>query len=79
MDYYLSLGFRGFKVGAGSLEMTPDGPKGYIPMRPSEAADFEGEKARVLREHCGRDVNIAFDGHMGNNEPDLGPRDRARP
>lgn len=74
-DYYLSLGFRGFKVGAGSLEVTPDGERrGYIPMRPSEAADFEGEKARMLREHCGRDINIAFDGHMGNNDQtwDLG-------
>jgi galactonate dehydratase len=73
-DYYLSLGFTGFKVGAGSLEITPDGPRGYIPMRPSEAAEFEGEKARLLRSHCGQGVNIAFDGHMGNNDQtwDLG-------
>ena len=68
VDYYLSLGFKGFKVGAGSFELTPDGARHYIPMRPSEAAAFEGAKARLLREHCGRDINIAFDGHMGNND-----------
>ncbi len=69
VDYYLSLGFRGFKVGAGSLEVTPDGQAiGYIPMRPAEAADFEGRKVSFLRDHVGREVNIMLDGHMGNND-----------
>jgi len=75
VDFYQSLGFRGFKVGAGSLEVKSDGSVDfYIPMRPSEAADFEGGKARYLREHVGRNVNIMFDGHMGNNDStwDLG-------
>jgi len=73
-DFYLSLGFRGFKVGAGSLEERPDETIGYIPMRPAEAADFEGRKVEVLRQHVGRDVNIMLDGHMGNNDQtwDLG-------
>ena len=74
-DFYLSLGFRGFKVGAGSLEVRPDGSVDYyIPMRPSEAADFEGAKVRFLREHVGRDINVMLDGHMGNNDQtwDLG-------
>ena len=74
VDFYLSLGFRGFKVGAGSLEVTPNGTVGYIPMRPAEAADFEGRKVDFLRKHVGRDVNIMLDGHMGNNDQtwDLG-------
>ena len=75
VDFYQSLGFRGFKVGAGSLEVKADGSvEHYIPMRPAEAADFEGRKVRFLREHVGRDVNIMLDGHMGNNDQtwDLG-------
>jgi len=74
-DFYLSLGFRGFKVGAGSLEVKADGSvESYIPMRPAEAADFEGQKIRFLREHVGRDINVMLDGHMGNNDQtwDLG-------
>jgi galactonate dehydratase len=75
VDFYLSLGFRGFKVGAGSLEVKADGSvEHYIPMRPTEAADFEGHKVRFLREHVGREVNVMLDGHMGNNDEtwDLG-------
>ena len=75
VDFYQSLGFRGFKVGAGSLEVKSDGSvEGYIPMRPAEAADFEGRKVQFLREHVGRDINIMLDGHMGNNDQtwDLG-------
>jgi L-alanine-DL-glutamate epimerase-like enolase superfamily enzyme len=69
VDFYQSLGFRGFKVGAGSLEVKADGSvEHYIPMRPAEAADFEGRKVRFLREHVGRDVNVMLDGHMGNND-----------
>ncbi|HVA87092.1 MAG TPA: mandelate racemase/muconate lactonizing enzyme family protein [Candidatus Saccharimonadales bacterium] len=69
VDFYRSLGFRGFKVGAGSLEVRADGSiDSYIPMRPAEAADFEGRKVEFLRHHVGRDVNIMLDGHMGNND-----------
>jgi len=75
VDFYRSLGFRGFKVAAGSLEVKADGSvEGYIPMRPAEAAEFEGRKVEYLRNHVGRDVNIMLDGHMGNNDQtwDLG-------
>ena len=69
------LGFRGFKVGAGRV-VRPTGTIGYMPMRPAEAADFEGDKADFMREHVGPDVNIMIDGHMGNNDQHLGPRHR---
>ena len=69
VDFYRSLGFSVFKVGAGSLEVRADGSiDSYIPMRPAEAADFEGRKVEFLRHHVGRDVNIMLDGHMGNND-----------
>src|SRR5664279_2494888 len=38
IDHYFSLGFRGLKVGVGSL--SPD-QGWYMPMTPGEAADFE--------------------------------------
>lgn len=63
-DHYLSLGFKGLKVGAGYLlngEFFQPGGS------PQEAADFEGDKAAFLRKHCGNDVQIMFDGHMGNS------------
>ena len=68
VDFYLSLGFNGFKVGAGSVTVTPEGTVGYTPMRPAETADFEGGKAAFLRNHVGPDINIMFDGHMGNSD-----------
>ncbi len=46
VDHYFSLGFRGIKVGAGSL--SPDG--WYMPKTPAEAAEFEGDKAAFMRE-----------------------------
>jgi L-alanine-DL-glutamate epimerase-like enolase superfamily enzyme len=63
VDYYLSLGFRGFKVATGSY--SAEG--WYTPATAQEAADFEGAKLEFLRRHCGRDVRIMLDGHMGNN------------
>ena len=62
--YYLSLGFRAFKIAAGSYS-SEDG--WYTPATPSEAAEFEGSKLEFLRRHCGRDVRIMLDGHMGNS------------
>jgi len=38
MDHYLSLGFRGFKIGVGSYSLSQGG---YLAPSPNEAADFE--------------------------------------
>jgi len=67
IDFYLSLGFRGFKIGAGSHEETSDGPVDFVPASASQAADFEGGKAEFVRRHVGMDVWFCMDGHMGNN------------
>src|SRR5207244_3653142 len=67
IDFYLSLGFRGFKIGAGSHEETPEGPVDFVPASASQAADFEGRKAEFVRRHVGMDVWFCMDGHMGNN------------
>ena len=63
MDYYLSLGFRGLKVGAGSR--TPESR--FVGKTPAEAADFEADKFAFMRQHVGPDVWLMMDGHMGNN------------
>ena len=64
VDHYLSLGFKAFKVGAGKF-VKDEG--GWVANTASEAADFEGRKADLLRSHVGRDVRFMLDGHMGNN------------
>ncbi|MCC6362938.1 MAG: mandelate racemase/muconate lactonizing enzyme family protein [Bryobacterales bacterium] len=63
-DYYLSLGFRGFKVATGSYSPS-DG--WYTPATSAEAAEFEGAKVDFLRRHCGPEIRLMLDGHMGNN------------
>jgi galactonate dehydratase len=64
VEHYLSLGFFGFKVGAGAY--TTD--RGYfVPAEPRAAADFEAEKLEFLRRRFGQGVNIMLDGHMGNS------------
>jgi len=63
MDHYFSLGFRGLKVGAGSL--SSDG--WFMPKEAKEAADFEAEKFAFMRAHAGADAWLAMDAHMGNN------------
>lgn len=63
MDHYFSLGFRGLKVGTGSL--SPDG--WYMPSEVKEAADFEADKFSFMRNHGGKDVWLMMDAHMGNN------------
>lgn len=62
-DHYLSLGFRGLKVGCGSR--APEGK--FIGRTPSEAADFEADKMAFMRQHVGPDVWLMMDGHMGNH------------
>jgi L-alanine-DL-glutamate epimerase-like enolase superfamily enzyme len=63
IDHYFSLGFRGLKVGAGSL--SPDG--WYMPKEAKEAAEFEADKFAFMRCHAGKDAWLAMDAHMGNN------------
>lgn len=63
MDYYLSLGFRGLKVGTGGRY--PD--RKYQPREAKEAAEFEADKVAFMRERAGKDVWLMMDGHMGNN------------
>jgi len=63
IDFYLSLGFRGLKVGAGSR--SADGR--FIGKTPAEAADFEADKLAFMRQHAGPDVWLMMDAHMGNN------------
>jgi L-alanine-DL-glutamate epimerase-like enolase superfamily enzyme len=67
IDYYLSLGFGGFKLGVGSF--SPE--RGwYTPRTASEAVQFEGDKIDFVRRHAGKDVHLMLDGHMGNS-PDF--------
>jgi L-alanine-DL-glutamate epimerase-like enolase superfamily enzyme len=61
--FYLSLGFNGCKLGAGSLSSEGS----HLPESPSEAADFEAEKIAFVRSEFGKDITIAMDGHMGNS------------
>ncbi len=62
IEFYLSLGFKAFKLGAGCHS-----DKGkYIPCVPNEAAEFEAEKLEFVRNTFGPEVIVALDGHMGN-------------
>lgn len=64
VDHYLSLGFRGLKVGAGSFH--PE--EGFqISTEPEAAAELEGSKLAFLRKHAGNEIRIMLDGHMGNS------------
>jgi galactonate dehydratase len=63
MDYYLDLGFRAFKMGAGS-HSTEHGF--HIENTPVAAAEFEVKKLEHIRSHVGKDVVVMLDGHMGN-------------
>jgi galactonate dehydratase len=75
MDYYLSLGFRAFKLGAGSYS-----ERGglFIASSPAEAADFEGDKMAFVRSHVGKGIKVLMDGHMGNSLEDPWDLDTAR-
>lgn len=67
IEYYMSLGFKGVKLGAGSLE---DGVGFKVASEPAAAADFEGAKMAFVRERFGSDLRVMLDGHMGNS-PDV--------
>ena len=64
IDFYLSLGFTAFKLGAGSFS---EEQGKYVPTSPQEAADFEADKMAFVRQHVGPDVTVMMDGHMGNS------------
>jgi L-alanine-DL-glutamate epimerase-like enolase superfamily enzyme len=64
IDFYLSLGFKAFKLGVGSLSAERGR---YVPAEAQEAADFEGDKMAFVRQHVGPDIGVMMDGHMGNN------------
>lgn len=64
IDYYLSLGFRGVKIGVGAYIKG----KGFdILYEPSAAADFEARKVSRIREEFGDDLWLMIDAHMGNS------------
>ncbi|MSU48246.1 MAG: mandelate racemase/muconate lactonizing enzyme family protein [Opitutus sp.] len=67
IDFYLSLGFRGFKIASGCYS---DERGWYGPTAPAEAADFEADKLQFVRAHVGPDIAIMLDGHMGNSPAD---------
>ena len=63
IDHYLGLGFRAFKIGAGSH----CAEHGFIiESAPKEAAAFEVTKLEHVRAHVGPDVGVMMDAHMGN-------------
>lgn len=80
VDFYLSLGFRAFKVGTGYFEDAQHGaPLQSHPATRSAIVAFEAAKAAELRRHVGSDVGILFDGHMGANQgPDTWDLSTAR-
>jgi len=64
IDFYLSLGFRAFKVGTGRF--TVETGEDYVPMSPAAAAELEADKMEFIRSHAGDEVSVMLDGHMGN-------------
>jgi L-alanine-DL-glutamate epimerase-like enolase superfamily enzyme len=64
MDHYLTLGFKGFKIGVGSYSL---GQGSYLAPSANEAADFEAQKLEFVRAHVGKEVKVMLDGHMGNS------------
>lgn len=64
IEFYMSLGFNGVKLGAGAH--TPE--RGFeIPFEPAAAADFEARKMEFVRQRFGKDLRLMFDAHMGNS------------
>jgi L-alanine-DL-glutamate epimerase-like enolase superfamily enzyme len=63
VDFYLGLGFTGFKVGGASFdERKSEHVRFHDPMA---IVAFEVAKVEALRNHVGPDVKIMLDGHMG--------------
>ncbi len=77
VDFYLGLGFTGFKVGAGFFDDVAGKSGRYH--HPAEIVAFEVAKVEALRNHVGPDVNIMLDGHMGFRQgPDQWPLSTAQ-
>jgi len=68
IDHYLGLGFRAFKIGAGSFSVE-DGF--LIETSPEAAAEFEVRKMDYIRSLVGQDIGVMIDGHMGNTASGL--------
>lgn len=65
LEFYLSLGFNGFKIGAGWHHLG----KGYEHhAQPEAAAQLEADKLAFVRQTVGPDVRVLMDGHMGNSD-----------
>ncbi len=64
VDFYMSLGFRGIKLGAGAFWKDKEFE---IASEPAAAADFEAEKAAFIRKNFGNDLWLMLDAHMGNS------------
>jgi galactonate dehydratase len=64
MDFYLGLGFRAFKVGAGYWD--DERRAAVAPHSRSGTVEMEAGKAALMRKHVGPDISILMDGHMGN-------------
>jgi len=63
VDFYLGLGFTGFKVSGQCYDETLG--KAVRLTDPGEIVEFEVAKVEALRRHVGPDVRIMLDGHMG--------------
>jgi L-alanine-DL-glutamate epimerase-like enolase superfamily enzyme len=66
LDHYLKLGFKGVKIGVGSLDLNDRG--WYMPKSKLEIAEFEADKMQFVRSHIGKDIQVMLDGHMGNSQ-----------
>ena len=63
VDFYLGLGFTGFKVGGAAFD---EPSRTHLREKhPGKIVEFEARKVETLREHVGPDVKIMLDGHMG--------------
>lgn len=63
IHYYLSLGFKAFKVATGGFSQE----KGFMDFSSlAEVTAFEVEKMETIRSLVGYDVHVMLDGHMGN-------------
>lgn len=64
VEYYLSLGFKGVKVGVGAYKKDTGF---HIPSLAEEAVEFEGKKIECIRQQLGNDIWLMLDAHMGNS------------
>lgn len=62
LEYYMSLGFKAAKIGAGQFE----NGRTHTSQIPAEAAEIEREKVDAIRTRFGQGLTLMMDGHMGN-------------